>query len=211
MRDFITVRRPDKNKLKEQYEHTKDKRFNKHIGDKYPIHVILGDSTYCRIRTKEVYKGQPGEPVVERTTFGWVLHGGNDLDSQRFFISKTSDKWDQLLEGKPYWTVLRITAWTIRFKDNTLAKKQMCTDQIKQAKQLWVRRAQSQIPQRTETQGWRFVADKETGVLKCVGRTPGYRPTYLEDCLLTQKLIRHVHSEIKHLGVANAMAEIIKE
>ena len=34
------------------------------------------------------------------------------------------DEWDQLLEGKPYWTVLRIIAWAIRFKDNTLAKKQ---------------------------------------------------------------------------------------
>ena len=122
------------------------------------------------------------------------------------------------MEGKPYWTVLRITAWTIRFKDNTLAKKQMrkkrkgalCTGQIKQAKQLWVRRAQRGIPQATETPGWRFVTNKEMGVLKCVGRIPGYRPTYLEDYLLTQKLIRHVHSEIKHLGVANAMAEITK-
>ena len=34
------------------------------------------------------------------------------------------DEWDQLLEGNPYWNVLRITAWAIRFKDNTLAKKQ---------------------------------------------------------------------------------------
>ena len=56
-----------------------------------------------------------------------------------------------------------------------------------------------------------MVEDKETGVLKCVGRIPGYRPTYLEDCLLTQKLIRHLHTEIKHLGVANTLAEIRKE
>ncbi|XP_068690319.1 uncharacterized protein [Montipora foliosa] len=35
------------------------------------------------------------------------------------------DEWDQLLEGKPYWTVLRVTAWATRFKDNTLAKKEM--------------------------------------------------------------------------------------
>ena len=111
------------------------------------------------------------------------------------------DERDQLLEGKPYWTELRFTAWAKRFKDNTLAKKQMrkkrkkalCTDEIRQAKELWVRRAQKRIPQDTETPGWRLVEDKETGVLKCVGRIPGYRPTYLEDCLLTQKLIRHLH------------------
>ena len=53
--------------------------------------MILGDSTYCRIRTEEVYKGQPGEPIVEGTTFGWVIHGGNDSDSQSFFSRDTSD------------------------------------------------------------------------------------------------------------------------
>ena len=32
------------------------------------------------------------------------------------------DEWDQLLKGKPFWTVLRITAWAIRFKDNKLQR-----------------------------------------------------------------------------------------
>ena len=93
LRDFTTVRRPDKNKftLKEQYEHTKDNRFYKHIGDEYPLHVSLGHGTYCRIRTEEVYKGQPGEPIVEGTTFGRVIHGGNDSNSQSFFSRDTSD------------------------------------------------------------------------------------------------------------------------
>ena len=91
LRDFTTVRRPDISKLKEQYEHTKDKRFYKQIGDEYPIHVIIGDSTYCRIKTEEVYKGQPGEPIVEGTTFGWVIHGGNFSDSQSFFSRESSD------------------------------------------------------------------------------------------------------------------------
>ena len=50
LRDFTTVRRPDINKLKEQYE-----QYQRQIGDVYPIHVILGDSTYCPIRTEEVY------------------------------------------------------------------------------------------------------------------------------------------------------------
>ena len=40
LRYFTTVRRLDINKLKEQYEHTKDKRFYTQIGDEYPIHVI---------------------------------------------------------------------------------------------------------------------------------------------------------------------------
>ena len=109
------------------------------------------------------------------------------------------DEWDQLLEAKPYWAVLRVTAWAIRLENNTLAKKQsrkkrkgaLCTDEIRRAKELW---AQKRIQQDTETPGWRLVEDTETGILKCVERIPGYRTTYLEDSLLTQKLIRHVHA-----------------
>ena len=123
------------------------------------------------------------------------------------------EEWDQLLERKPYWIVLRITAWAVRFTGNPLEKKQkgrkqkgaLCTDEIRRAKELWMRRVQREISKDTETPGWRLVEDKDTG------RIPGYRPTYLKDCLLTQKLIRHVHSELKHLGVANTMAEIRKE
>ena len=101
---------------------------------------------------------------VARTTNTSAFNGGKP------------DEWDQLLEGKPYWNVLRITAWAIRFKDNTLAKKQMtkkrkgalCTDEIRQAKELWVRRAQKRIPQDTETPGWRLVGDKETAYLSAL-------------------------------------------
>ena len=57
--------------------------------------MILGDSTYCRIRTEEVYKGQPGGPIVEGTTLGCVIHGGNYSDSQSFFSRETSD-YEQL-------------------------------------------------------------------------------------------------------------------
>ena len=77
MPDFTTIRRPDLTTLKQRYEHTRDKRFYKKAGDEYQIHMILGDSTYCRIKTEELYKGKPGEPIVEGTTFGWVIHGGD--------------------------------------------------------------------------------------------------------------------------------------
>ena len=33
------------------------------------------------------------------------------------------DEWDQLLECKLYWSVLRITTWAVRLKGNALAKK----------------------------------------------------------------------------------------
>ena len=74
--DFTTVRRPDIRELKKRNAHTKDKPFYMQIGNECPIHIIMGDSTYCRIKTEEVYKGKPGAPIVEGTTFGWVIHAG---------------------------------------------------------------------------------------------------------------------------------------
>jgi hypothetical protein len=40
------------------------------------MHVILGDSTYCRIKTEEVSKGEAGDAIVEGTTFGWTIRSG---------------------------------------------------------------------------------------------------------------------------------------
>ena len=91
LNDFTTVRRPDMNKLKLEFEHTKDKRFYMNLEGKYPIHMILGDKTYCRIRTEEVFKGNPGDPVVEGSTFGWIIHGGNYSSEQCMFTRETSD------------------------------------------------------------------------------------------------------------------------
>ena len=59
MADFTTMRRPDLSTLKSKYDHTKDKRFYKNPGDDYTIHMILGDSTYCRVKTEDVFKGKP--------------------------------------------------------------------------------------------------------------------------------------------------------
>ena len=79
--DFTTVRRPDMNQLKLKYSHTQDKRFYMTSTGEYQIHLILGDSIYSRIRTERVFKGKPGEPLVEETTFGWVVHGGDEYGS----------------------------------------------------------------------------------------------------------------------------------
>ena len=44
----------------------------------------------------------------------------------------------------------------------------LCTDEIRQAKELLVRRAQKRIPQDAETPGWRLVGDKETAYLSAL-------------------------------------------
>ena len=77
MQDFTTVKRPDMNKLKWKYEQTKDKRFYITTNSEYPIHVILGDSTFCKMKSKEIYKGNDEDSIVEGTSFGWLIHGGD--------------------------------------------------------------------------------------------------------------------------------------
>ena len=51
---------------------------------------ILGDKTYCNFRTEEVCKGNIGDPVVEGSTFGWIIHGGNYSSDQCMFTKETS-------------------------------------------------------------------------------------------------------------------------
>ena len=92
MSDFTTIRRPNMNDIKLKYEHARDKKFYVKQGDEYPIDIILGDSTFCKIKTEDVYKGKPGEPIVEGTTFGWVIHGGDcSISDQCMYVREVND------------------------------------------------------------------------------------------------------------------------
>ena len=39
--------------------------------------MILADSTFCKIKTEEIFKGNDGDPIVEGTSFGGLIHGGD--------------------------------------------------------------------------------------------------------------------------------------
>ena len=91
---------------------------------------------------------QHEEKWPEQPTLACSTEAGEEEKLMKEIVASAGehkpDEWDQLLEGKPYCTVLRITTWALRFKDNTLTKKQMskrrkgvlCTDEISQAKEL---------------------------------------------------------------------------
>ena len=64
MPNFTVVKRPDMNKLKHKFEHTKDKRFYKTKDHEYPVHLIVGDNTFSQMKTEEMHKGKLEEPVV---------------------------------------------------------------------------------------------------------------------------------------------------
>ena len=91
MPNFTTIKRPDMNQLKQQFDHTRDKKFYMQRNHEYPIHLIIGDNTFCRIKTHEMCKGKPGEPLVEGTTFGWIIHGGDLPNDECMFCRDVSD------------------------------------------------------------------------------------------------------------------------
>ena len=43
----------------------------------YPTHIIMGDNSFSRIKTEEIYKAEAGQPVVEETIFGWIIRDGD--------------------------------------------------------------------------------------------------------------------------------------
>ncbi len=64
-----------------------------------PIHVILGSGDYARIKTPtKPLIGRDGEPVAERTKFGWTnLSPGVEFDRKKMMLTQTSQvDFDQL-------------------------------------------------------------------------------------------------------------------
>ena len=90
--DFTTVNRQAISELKEKYEHMKNNTFYYTENGSCTKHLIIGDKTLSRMRTEAVCKGEEGDPVMEETSFGWLVHGGDDYtDNQCMFVRENSD------------------------------------------------------------------------------------------------------------------------
>ena len=102
-----------------------------------------------------------------------------------FSAEKKPAVWDDLLDQKPYWSTLKITAWALRFAHNSLARLRkekgrqgpLSAEEIMNARDHWVRREQEKIPKDLEKPGWKLDKEEGTNILKCVGRIENYRPT----------------------------------
>ena len=134
-----------------------------------------------------------------------------------FAVKRKPDEWDDLLERTIYWKTLRVTAGALRFTKNTRLKRNLrikgplTTEEINSARDCWVRKIQTDLQPTLKAPGWKLIKKQSTGILRCKGRIFGYQPVYLEEGVFAEKLIRHSHQEMKHLGVANTMAEIRRE
>ena len=57
-----------------------------------PVHIILGASEFARIKTEVQPKvGHPGEPVAEKTRFGWtIMSPGKEAELSQMMLTQTS-------------------------------------------------------------------------------------------------------------------------
>ena len=91
IKDFTTITRPDLRELKTKYQHTRDKAYYMTSSRQYTVQLTLGDKFYSKIKTEDIFKGNPEEPIVKGTTFGWVIHCGDFSDNECMFTRETSD------------------------------------------------------------------------------------------------------------------------
>ena len=97
MAGFTVVKRPKVKESKAKYQHAQNNEFYITANDEHPVHIILGDSTYCKIRTEQVFKGHPADRIVEGTRFGWIIHGGKEYgDDKCMFAKDTISDYERL-------------------------------------------------------------------------------------------------------------------
>ena len=94
--DFTIIKRLTLMGLKAEYEHLRGKMFYRASSEEYPIHLILGDATYCKIRVEQVYKGRLEDPIVEGTTFGWVAFVGKDYAGSTCMFTRETSFYEKL-------------------------------------------------------------------------------------------------------------------
>ena len=84
---------PRYQQLLELYPHLKGvQMLDKEDKVELPVHLILGASEFARIKTGSGPRiGRPGEPVAERTKFGWtLLSPGKGVDANNLLFAQTS-------------------------------------------------------------------------------------------------------------------------
>ena len=125
------------------------------------------------------------------------------------------DEWQTFLERNNYWKTLPLTAWALRFRNNSSAKRRangkitgpLTTEDIETATNHWVRKVQSNTPPNLQAPGWELFKDR-ANILRCNGRIPDYNPLFIEGGPFGEKLIAHTHEQIMQLGVTNTMTTV---
>ena len=92
--ELLYVDNPNYTTLINSYQHLEGVQMeDKDQKPKLPVHLILGAGDYMRIKTNEKPRvGKIGEPVAERTKFGWtILAQGKELDYSAMFSRRRAN------------------------------------------------------------------------------------------------------------------------
>ena len=93
--ELLKVDNPKYEELSASYEHLKGIRVEDNDRKlKLPIHLILGASDYLCIKTDEPPRvGNTGEPVAERTKFGWtIIAKGKEIDYTALLLPQINQR-----------------------------------------------------------------------------------------------------------------------
>ena len=96
---LVTLGNPRYEELKAKYPHLEGVYTDDDTKSFLPVHLVLGVSDYARIKTKTAARlDVPGQPVAEKTAFGWTIvsPGSDDVSSNLMFAHSTISDYDQL-------------------------------------------------------------------------------------------------------------------
>ena len=91
-----------------------------------------------------------------------------------YLPEKQQDEYDTLLDESKLWRNLRVTAWALRFKHNSLTKRYkakkrtgpLMTEELSYAKDQWIRKEQAGVQPDVKSPGWKLVTEENPGIFK---------------------------------------------
>lgn len=90
---LLELENPKYREMLDRYSHLKGvKMLDEDTKTMLPVHLILGASEFARIKTEQGPRiGRPGEPVAEKTRFGWtIMSPGSEPDLSKMLLTQTS-------------------------------------------------------------------------------------------------------------------------
>lgn len=92
-RELLTVDNPNYREMIASYPYLKGVYMeDMDTKSQLPVHLILGASEYCKIKTRKPQRtGAIGQPVAELTRFGWtILSSGKEVSLQNMLLTQTA-------------------------------------------------------------------------------------------------------------------------
>ena len=89
----LELENPKYREMLDRYSHLKGvKMLDEDTKTMLPVHLILRASEFARIKTEQGPRiGRPGEPVAEKTRFGWtIMSPGSEPDLSKMLLTQTS-------------------------------------------------------------------------------------------------------------------------